>query len=102
PLTQKADSVFIIASAAYTDALGMWLDALASNVPVVVATRGQLERLSQMKRWLYRLSAVSTERRVIPYRGEATLKGKSLRMSREAGCVSIATTNGTMLPTPLP
>jgi len=83
PLAHEANSVFIIASAAYADALKMWQDALPPELPVVVATRGQLERLSQLKRWLYRLSAVTTEARVIPYRGEATLKGKSLKMSRD-------------------
>ena len=83
PLARRADSVFIIASAAYADALRTWQDALPPDLPVAVATRGQLERLSQLKRWLYRLNAVATEPRIVPYRGEATLKGKSLKMSRE-------------------
>ena len=64
------------ASAAYADALRMWQDALPRELPVAVATRGQLERLSQLKRWLYRLNAVSSEPRLISYRGEATLKGR--------------------------
>jgi hypothetical protein len=83
PLAREATAVFIIASASYTGALRMWQEALSPELPVAVAKRGQLERLSQMKRWLYRLNAVNFEPKVVPYRGEATLKGKSLRISRE-------------------
>lgn len=82
-LSSEVDSVFVIASTAYAEAIGPWQLALPTELRVAVASRGQLERLSQMKKWLYRLVAVDSPSKPVAYRGEAVLKGKSVRMTRE-------------------